>query len=106
MIKIGNLIWRLKFVPWDDPNLIRDDTGSPTLGMCDLNTRTIYINENLHGAKLREVISHELVHASLFSYGLQLTLDQEELLAQLIGTYGEEIVIITDKIFNKIRDSY
>lgn len=32
-----------------------------------------------------------------------MTLDQEELIADLIATYGEEIIEVTNRIFNKIR---
>ena len=40
----------------------------------------------------------------MFSYNVFLTVDQEELLADLIATYGEEIIEITNKIFNKIKN--
>ena len=39
----------------------------------------------------------------MFSYNIELTIDQEELLADLIATYGQEIIYITNKIFNKIK---
>ena len=40
----------------------------------------------------------------MFSYNVDLTLEQEELLADLIATYGEEIIHITNKVFNKLRE--
>lgn len=39
----------------------------------------------------------------MFSYDVFLTPKQEELLADLIATYGEEIIYITNKIFKKLR---
>lgn len=39
----------------------------------------------------------------MFSYNVDLTLDQEELLADLIATYGQEIIEITNKMFQKIK---
>ena len=39
----------------------------------------------------------------MFSYGINITIDQEELLADLTATYGEEIIEITNKIFKKIK---
>lgn len=39
----------------------------------------------------------------MFSYNVFLTPEQEELLADLIATYGEEIIYITNKIFKKLR---
>lgn len=41
----------------------------------------------------------------MFSYNIYMTLDQEELIADLLSTYGEEIIFITNKIFKKIRGS-
>lgn len=42
-------------------------------------------------------------YAAMFSYHVYMTVDQEELVADLIATYGEEIIEITNKIFTKIR---
>ena len=39
----------------------------------------------------------------MFSYGVTLTLDQEELLADLLATYGEEIIATTNKVFRKMK---
>jgi hypothetical protein len=38
----------------------------------------------------------------MFSYEVDLTLEQEEVLADLIATYGEEIIEVTNVLFNKI----
>jgi len=40
----------------------------------------------------------------MFSYNVELSIEQEELVADLISTYGEEIVYITNKIFSKISN--
>lgn len=53
---------------------------------------------------MKKVLCHEITHAAMFSYGVTLTLEQEELLADLIATYGEEIIYITNKIFKKIKN--
>lgn len=42
----------------------------------------------------------------MFSYNINLTIEQEELVADLIATYGDEIIYITNKIFNKLRERY
>ena len=44
-----------------------------------------------------------MTHAAMFSYGVKLTYDQEELLADIISTYGKEIVMVTNKVFKKIK---
>ena len=102
MICINGVCWRLLFVPPTDTNLYRMD-GSLTVGMCDNRRKTIYINENLTGLFLKKVLCHELVHASMFSYGVYLTEDQEELVADLLATYGEEVVEKTNLIFSKLQ---
>ena len=38
----------------------------------------------------------------MFSYNIDLSIEQEELIADLISTYGQEIVYITNKIFTKL----
>lgn len=102
MITINGIGWIVKFIhPWDDM-LIRED-GVRTLGMCDSDTKTIYLAENLEGSMLKKVICHELVHAAMFSYNVYLSLEQEEIIADIIATYGEEIVNITNKVFYKLQ---
>jgi len=40
----------------------------------------------------------------MFSYNVDLTIEQEELVADLISTYGNEIIYITNKIFSKLEN--
>ena len=103
MFLINNVYWKLAFVTPDYP-LLRRFNGEFTIGACDNLTRTIYINEFLQGDLLKKVLCHEIVHAAMFSYNVDLTIEQEQLVADLISTYGEEIVYITNKIFNKLRN--
>lgn len=103
MFTINNVKWNIKFVPSLHPMLYRSD-GSITVGMCDNETRTIYIDSTLSGQFLKKVLCHELTHAAMFSYGIELSIEQEELLADLIATYGEEIILITNKIFKKLKE--
>lgn len=101
MFKINDIEWTIKFVPEYHPMLYRNDF-SLSIGSCDSDEKTIYINQNLKGHKLKRVLCHEITHAAMFSYNVYLTLEEEELLADLVATYGEEIINITNKIFEKI----
>lgn len=103
MFTINNVKWNIKFVPPKHPMLYRSD-GSVTVGMCDNETRIIYIDSTLTGRFLKKVLCHELTHAAMFSYGVELSIEQEEILADLIATYGEEIIIITNTIFTKLKE--
>ena len=105
MININGEEWYIKFVPEYHPLLYRSD-GSLSIATCDDTTKTIYINNQLNGLFFKKVLCHELTHAAMFSYNIDLTLEQEELLADLISTYGEEIINITNKVFNKLRENY
>lgn len=40
----------------------------------------------------------------MFSYNVSLTIEQEEIIADIISTYGEQIVYITNKVFNKLSN--
>lgn len=92
-------------VPPTDPQLKRND-GGYTIGMCDDNLKCIFVAIGLSTVMLKKVLCHEIVHAAMFSYNVELTLEQEELIADLIATYGEEIFEITNQVFKKIKGAY
>jgi len=48
MFLINGVYWKVSYVPADFP-LLRRLNGDYTIGACDNLTRTIYLNENLHG---------------------------------------------------------
>ena len=103
MFLINNIYWKLAFVAPYFP-LLQRVNGEYSIGACDNLTRTIYINEFLQGDLLKKVLCHEIVHAAMFSYNVDLTVQQEQLVADLISTYWEEIIYITNKIFNKLTN--
>lgn len=78
--------------------------GSFAIGACDDNYKTIYINDQLDLNQIKKVLCHELTHAAMFSYNVDLTLAQEELLADLMATHGQEIIYLTNKIFKCIKE--
>lgn len=102
MFNINDETWYVEFVDDYHPMLYRSD-GSISLASCDDNYKTIYINRNVRGFRLKKVLCHEITHAAMFSYNVYLTIEQEELLADLMATYGEEIIDVTNKIFKKLR---
>ena len=102
MFNINGEEWRVLLVSPSHPKLIRSD-GTFTIGACDDNDKTIYINNTLDDFYTQKVLCHEITHAAMFSYNVELNLEQEELLADLIATYGQEIVHITNLIFKRIK---
>ena len=103
MLNINGLDWRIYLVSPFHPALYRSD-GSLSIGACDNHKKAIYINENLSSKKLKKVLCHEITHAAIFSYKVDLNIDQEELLADLIATYGQEIIYTTNKIFSRLKE--
>lgn len=102
MFNINNIDWEIKKTSPNHPKLQRSN-GEYALGSCDKNTLTIYLSETIPNYKIKKVLCHEITHAAMFSYQVYMTYDQEELVADLIATYGEEIINVTNRIFNKIR---
>lgn len=102
MVKINDRGWRIRLVSANHPKLLRQNTYA--LGSCDNNTSSIYIADNVSPNKLKQVLAHELAHAVIFSYHLDLEPQTEELIADLIGTYGNEIIKLTNILFKKIKN--
>ena len=103
MYKINGITWYMIRVRSDSPMLMRSD-GSITVGMCDRETQTIYVSDALHGRFLRKVLLHEICHSAMFSYGINMSVDQEELFCDLLSTYGDEIIAITDSVFKALSE--
>ena len=73
------------------------------LGVCDKTTQTICIDETLSPQKIKEVLCHEIVHAFMFSYMVDLTYDEEELVAELMTQYGKDILQKTNAVYDGIK---
>lgn len=102
MFKINGEEWGIKLVSPSHPMLLKSD-GNYTIGACNDETKTIYISEVLENTLMKKVLCHEVTHAAMFSYNIFLSIEQEEILADLIATYGQEIIDITNKIFNRLK---
>ena len=99
MFNINGIDWGIKLVSPNHPK-IRRNNGSYAWGSCDNTTHLIYINEKAPQYKIKKILCHEITHAAMFSYNVDISADQEELLADLIATYGAEIITITNKILS------
>ena len=103
MVNINGEAWTILLASPNHPALQRPN-GSFSIGCCDDITKTIYINENVNEFYLKKVLCHELVHACMYSYNVELNDYQEEVLADLIATYGQEIIFITNSMFKRLSD--
>ena len=98
---INGITWKLIFVHPMSHKLMRSD-GSRTVGMTDRTTKMVYISDVISGAFLKKVLCHEIVHCSMCSYNVELSIEQEELIADLIATYGEEIISTANRLFERL----
>lgn len=87
---INGVPWKIRFVNPNSHNLRRND-GSITLGVTDNNDGCIYLSKALRGSLLEHVLTHEIVHACVFSYGIYMSLKEEERLCEFIAIHGKEI---------------
>jgi len=98
LFKINGETWFVELVSPFHPSL-RTREGFYTLGCCDDKLKTIFIAADLSDYKFKRVLCHEIVHAAMFSYNVQLSYEEEEVIADLIAIYGQEIIDITNKLF-------
>ena len=102
MFSINGEQWRLLFVPQNHVALLKPN-GKFAIGACDDYTKTIYLDKSLTGDYLKKVMCHEITHAAMFSYNISLSLQQEELIADLMSTFGDEIIDITNMLFDYLK---
>ena len=100
MIKIIGELWRVRIVPPQHPALYRN--GNPALGCCDDIVKTIFISNILTQREMKKVLCHEIVHAAMYSYDVPITDYVEEIVADLIATYGNEIMSLTHMTYDKM----
>lgn len=100
MIKINGELWRVRLVPPQHPILYRN--GNPALGCCDDITKTIYISNILSQREMKKVLCHEMVHAAMYSYDVEMSDYTEEIVADMIATYGNEIMSLTHMTYDKM----
>lgn len=79
MMIINNIEWYVISVPKNDDNLWLEEKYH--MGVTDFYNRKIYIDNSLALINKKYVLTHEITHALLCSYGFQLKdeFNQEEL---------------------------
>ena len=102
MFTINGEQWNIFLVAPNDISLLMPN-GNYALGACNDSVKSIYLNKFLTSTKFEQVLCHEIVHATMFAYDVILGLEEEEMLAEMIATFGEEIIDLTDEMFDKIR---
>lgn len=106
---INGQLWRIRYVNPFDPCLI-DRTGERRVATTDPVTRCVYLSKELNGDFLRTVLTHELGHVTMMSYGLlpaihsfvkpECWIEAEEWVCNFIADYGNEVFEIANHILN------
>lgn len=87
---INGIKWRIRFVPF-----LYSSSGNRALGCCDKRDKIIYVDSTLNKIEMRIVLTHEITHAVICSYDIEMNDQEEEIVARFISYYGEEIVGLT-----------
>lgn len=74
-----------------------------SIGACDDSNNTIYISKILGRSFMKQVIGHEITHAVLSSYDIELSETKEELVSELISRFGKEINYLTEMIIRGVN---
>ena len=102
MIVINGERWRVKIVSPSHPVLLYK-TGIPAFGCCDDVTKIIYLNQTLTPSQMKQVLCHEILHAVMYSYDVDLEDEVEEITANIMMEYGDEILQLTNTTFDKLK---
>lgn len=94
-LTVNGINWKIKFVDSLDHNLLNNH-GIYTFGVTDNNVKTVFLSDKISGELLYKVLCHELCHVYCFSYGIYITIQEEERMAQFISEYGKSIISDTD----------
>lgn len=72
----------------------------PAFGLCDWETRTIFISSEVYGDKILGVCRHELFHAFIFECHLYdpTALQLEETGASVLQYHFDEIALLSEKM--------
>ena len=94
--------WRVKIVPPSHP-VLTYKSGIPAFGCCDDVTTIIYLNQTLTPSQMKKVLCHEITHAVMYSYNVDIDDSTEEIVADIVMTYGDEILKLTHTTFDRIK---
>lgn len=102
VFRINNNKWEIVFIRSNHP-ILEVSSGVFTLGVCNNSNKTIFLSENLYGGMLKKVLIHEVAHAFMFEYHIDLLLEEEERICDIISTHGCDIVSVSSSIFENMR---
>lgn len=94
-------VWGIAFVPPYSDYLWMGDRF--TVGVTDRSDHMIYLSDGLYGNFLRAVLSHEICHAIMASYDIDMDIPDEECVCQIMENYGDEVSKLTEEIMENLN---
>ena len=104
-IRVNDILWHIQFKKPTSSELRRSD-GTISLGVTDNTTKTVTIADNVSDYMTDKILCHELVHVYSFSYGCDVDIETEEIIADFMSLYGRNIVYTADRIFDLLEQKY
>lgn len=102
MFYINGIKWNVCFVNCDNPILYDYINNVFSVATTDLLTHTIYISNEIYGNFLYKVLKHEIYHCYEFSMTYDFPTYYEEIIADFIANYGEELIDIAQNVYEQI----
>lgn len=107
MFTINSVVWTVEFVQ-PDSILLYDRTGHHTVATTDPYLHKVYLSIALSGDFLRRVLTHELGHCVMVSYGTldyvnhmtkpEHRVEMEEYICNFLADYSPEVTAIVEHI--------
>ena len=99
-LNINNFHYELIYVDEKDENL-EIDNGDYRSGITDFRKKKIYIANNLNNDSYKYTLKHELTHAIIDSYGLLQIEWNDEIIADFMAIYSNEL----QELYKKVLES-
>lgn len=97
-IKINELEWKVFLVDQNHPKLADENA----YGITHFRECEIYIDSELSPPLFKQIVTHELVHAVAFSYGVELVDATEEGICDFTAAHFDEIKTLRKAILKCI----
>lgn len=97
ILEINN--WKYEiYVVYEDDEILQMDDGFYHSGVTDLKEQRIYLQKGLNEQQMWYTVVHELTHAYLQAYGLLQVAYTDEVIADIMGVYGKNILKDAEKL--------
>lgn len=90
-VTINGIEWVVSFVDRTHTELVDENGDQVSYGVTCLRECEIYIDSELSKDHMRQIITHELVHAFAFSYRESIDCESEEKICDFIAAHFDEL---------------